>query len=320
MRDMLCPRLPKSGVNPYTLYPYTPVYPSRALSPIEVPRGALGGPHEEEGTRRPYLCLLPCLILSPVLRTPKYVAKGGRRRPGQISRLATPPGSQVGPCRPALKSAPWGGKLSRPQPRRSGPRPDVDGAVPPDKLHRPPRGGANAVRSVRSQWCGATVGCRHAPHAASRPPTFPPAHPPTATALPQRMGMPMAVPVPVGWGGVCWCARVLDPPGLGDGGWRKSQLAEPRFSGRFRGSPGDQAGTLSAAPGCPWAPWGWEPRAVGPGPHCVLRDAAHVGTHGDSSPPRTSPPRRAFGLRPKAPQFCPCGALGSVRHGFPPSA
>ena len=55
MRDMLCPRLPKSGVNPYTLYPYTPVYPSRALSPIEVPRGALGGPHEEEGTRRPYL-------------------------------------------------------------------------------------------------------------------------------------------------------------------------------------------------------------------------------------------------------------------------
>ena len=37
-----------------------------------------------------------------------YVAKGGRRRPGLISRLATPPGSQVGPCRPALKSAPWG--------------------------------------------------------------------------------------------------------------------------------------------------------------------------------------------------------------------
>ena len=37
-----------------------------------------------------------------------YVAKGGRRRPGHISRLATPPGSQVGPCRPALTSAPWG--------------------------------------------------------------------------------------------------------------------------------------------------------------------------------------------------------------------
>ena len=60
-----------------------------------------------------------------------YVAKGGRRRPGHISRLATPPGSQVGPCRPAFTSAPWGENWSRPQPRRAGPRPEVDGAVPP---------------------------------------------------------------------------------------------------------------------------------------------------------------------------------------------
>ena len=35
-------------------------------------------------------------------------------------------------------------------------------------------------------------------------------------------------------------------------------------------------------------------------------------------PPRTSPPRRAFGLRPKPPKFCPCDALSSVRHGFFP--
>ena len=68
----------------------------------------------------------------------------------------------------------------------------------------------------------------HAPHAASPPPTRPPAHPPTAAALPQRMDMPMAVSVPVGWGvHLGWgCARLLDPPrGWGDGGYCK--LAEP---------------------------------------------------------------------------------------------
>ena len=182
-------------------YPYTPVYPSRALSPAKVLRGALGGPHEEEGTRRPYLRLLPCLNLSPVLRT-TYVAKGGRRRPGPISRFATPPGSQVGPCRPALMSALWGENWSRPQPSRAGPRPEVDGAVPPDKLHRPPRAGANrgTFGAIAVVWCHSWLPPR-SPCClpTSHPPTRPPTHrhcPPTAH------GHAHGGTVQVGWGGV----------------------------------------------------------------------------------------------------------------------
>ena len=48
---------------------------------------------------------------------------------------------------------------------------------------------------------------------------------------------------------------------------------------------------------------GLGPRAVGPGPHCVLRDAAHVGTHGDSSPPRTSSPGEPLASGPNPPNF-----------------
>ena len=217
---MLCPRLPKSGVNPYTLYPYTPVYPyacplTHRGASWGLGRTPRGGGHEEALSYACYhdLSFLPSYVHS------MYVAKGGRRRPGGISRLATPPGSQVGPCRPAFTSAPWGENLSRPQPCRSGTAARSRRGGPPlISSTDPPGVGQIAVRSVRSQWCGATVGCPHAPHAASPPPTLPPAHPPTATALPQRMGMPMAEPVPVGWGGVVGAHECWTPPGWGGTG------------------------------------------------------------------------------------------------------
>ena len=199
-------------------YPYTPVYPSRALSPAKVLRGALGGPHEEEGTRRPYLRLLPCLSLSPVLRTySMYVAKGGRRRPGPISRFATPPGSQVGPCRPALMSALWGENWSRPQPSRAGPRPEVDGAVPPYKLTDPP--GVGQMRYVRCERSG-VVPQLVAPTLPMLPPHLPPSHPPTHPPPPLSHSA-WACPWRYGTGGLGWGgggARVMDPPGLGGTG------------------------------------------------------------------------------------------------------
>ena len=106
-----------------------------------------------------------------------------------------------------------------------------------------PRGGANAVRSVRTQWCGATVGCPHAPHAASPPPTLPPVHPPTASALPQRMGMPMAVRYR--WAGVGWWGRTSDGPPRA-GGDRGSVKVPPGWT--ERAPPGQSFGLRPKPP------------------------------------------------------------------------
>ena len=201
MRDMLCPRLPKSGVNPYTptrTHPYTHRVPSHQ------PR-CFVGPWEDPTRRRAqggliYACY-HALAFLPSYVPSMYVAKGGRRRPGPISRFATPPGSQVGPCRPALMSALWGENWSRPQPRRAGPRPEVDGAVPLVKLHRPPRGGvkcgtfgANAV-----VWCHSWLPPR-SPCClpTSHPPTRPPTH---RLRSPTAHGHAHGGTVQVGWGG-----------------------------------------------------------------------------------------------------------------------
>ena len=219
---MLCPRLPKSGVNPYTLYPYTPVHPHTCPLTLRGASWGLGRTPRGGGHEEATLCLLPCPILSPVLRThAMYVAKGGRRRPGQISRLATPPGSQVGPCRPALMSALWGENWSRPQPSRAGPRPDVDGAVPPHKLTDPP--GVGQMRYVRCERSG-VVPQLVAPTLPMLPPHLPPSHPPThpppplshsAWACPWRYGTGG-----LGWGGggtppLCGHVFVFRPLGLG---------------------------------------------------------------------------------------------------------
>ena len=158
------------------------------------------------------------------------------------------------------------------------------------------------MRYVRCERSGVVPpgGCPHAPHAASPPPTCPPANPPTATALPQRMGMPMAVSVPVGWGGVVGGHGCWTPRGWGDGGY--CQLTEPRISA-VSGAVLGQGRNSNCRPGVPLGTLGLGPRAVGPGPHCVLRDAAHVGTHGDSGPPRRVPYASLLASGPIPPNF-----------------
>ena len=59
-------------------------------------------------------------------------------------------------------------------------------------------------------------------------------------------------------------------------------------------------------------------RAVGPGPHCVLRDAAYVGTHG-SSCPWVIPLCESFGLWPYFPPRPPFGVTQFGPPGLSPS-
>ena len=178
------------------------------------------------------------------------------------------------------------------------------------------------MRYVRCERGGVVppVGCPHAPHAASPPPTRPPAHPPThPPPLPSHSAWACPWRYRYRWAGVgfvgargCWTPRGW---GMGVGeraswlnrgfsavsgavlGIRQELYLPPRgaLGHPGVGTPRRWAGTTLCPPGC------------GPCRHPRRLQ-----------PPRTSPPRRAFGLRPKPPQFCPCDALGSVRHGFPP--
>ena len=80
-------------------------------------------------------------------------------------------------------------------------------------------------------------------------------------------------------------------------------LAEPRVFWPFRGQSWGSGRNSICRPGVPLGTRGMGPRAVGPGPHCVLRDAAHVGTHGDSSPPGRVPPGEPLASGPNPPNF-----------------
>ena len=91
------------------------------------------------------------------------------------------------------------------------------------------------------------------------------------------------------------------PPGAGGGGGY-CQLAEPRISAVSGAVLGLGRNSI-CRPGVPLGALGLGPRAVGPGPHCVLRDAAHVGTHGDSSPPGRVPYASLLASGPIPPNF-----------------
>ena len=196
------PQATRARGTPVYSLPVSPYTHTRALSPFEVPCRGLGRTPQGGGHEEATLCLLPCPILSPVLRThTMYVAKGGRRRPGLISRLATPPREPSRPLSASLDVGSLGGKLSRTATsERTGP--EVDGAVLLHKLHRPPRGGAKCgtFGADAVVWCH-QVGCL--PTLPMLPPHLPPAldpHPPPLYPPTQDMCMPMSVPVPVGWG------------------------------------------------------------------------------------------------------------------------
>ena len=72
-------------------------------------------------------------------------------------------------------------------------------------------------------------------------------------------------------------------------------------------------------PGVPLGTLGLGPRAVGPGVHCVLRDAADVPPTATPAPQDESPMRAFWPQAQFPPDFRPLDILGSDQHGFPPA-
>ena len=176
-------------------------------------------------------------------RTTTYVAKGGRRQPGPISRLASHQGAMLALVGQPSRRLP-GGKTVKGQPRRSGPAPPLKRRSLPISSTDPPRGGAKCgtFGANAMVWCHqGWLPPPSRPPPATRPP---PLHPPT-----QDMCMTMSVPVPVGPGRV----------GLGQG--QQGGRAEGVWvAGHLNGPPKVFPTTghaLFRPDDPPPPPWGW---------------------------------------------------------------